>query len=103
MHRLVFRRGATKALKKMPPEVARRIHAELEKLAQNPKNLSYSSIRLKGHLGYRLKVAGWSVIFERNEESREILVVGIGPRGDVYKRVHEDPGVTYDQTTSNFG
>ena len=96
MYRLVFRKGAAKALKKMPPEVAHRIHAELEKLAQNPNNLNYSSVRLKGHLGYRLRVAGWRVIFERNEETREIIVVGIGPRGDVYKRIHEELGETYD-------
>ena len=40
--------------------------------------------RCGGRPGFRLRIGGWRVIFERHEEAREIDVLRIGPRGDVY-------------------
>ena len=39
---------------------------------------------LRGRPGFRLRIGGWRVIFDRHEEAREIDVLRIGPRGDVY-------------------
>ena len=39
----------------------------------------------------RLRVGPWLVIFERDEEARNIDVLRIGPRGDVYKELGGTP------------
>ena len=42
-------------------------------------------VELKGRAGWRLRVGRWRVLFRLDEEHRAIVVLGIGPRGDVYK------------------
>ena len=75
----------------------------MSQLAQDPVNLGYDSTRMMGRPVYRLRVGGLRVVYERNEETKEILVKLIGSRGDVYKHVHEEPGEFYGtaKTASN--
>ena len=68
--------------------------------------MGYDLSPMKGRPEYRLRVGSMRVVFERNEESREILVKRIGSRGDIYKRVHEVPREIYGanaetETTAN--
>jgi mRNA interferase RelE/StbE len=43
--------------------------------------------RLSGRRGeYRLRVGGWRILFERDDEARLIRVIDVRPRGDAYKR-----------------
>jgi len=34
---------------------------------------------------WRIRVGRWRVLIRKDEEQRKLAVVGIGPRGDVYK------------------
>ena len=86
MYRLTIRKQAIKALRRMSVGDARRIRGELEKLAQDPNRRDIDVARLQGRPGHRLRAGGWRVIFERNEDHREIDVLRIGPRGNVYKQ-----------------
>ena len=86
MYRLKIRKQAIKALRRMPGEDARRIRGELEKLAKDPDRSDVDMAQLRGRPGFRLRAGGWRVIFERSEETHEIDVLRIGPRGDVYKK-----------------
>lgn len=61
------------------------MRSELEKLAQYPDRRDMDATRLRGRPGFRLRAGGWRVIDKRDEETREINVLRIGPRGDVYK------------------
>ena len=103
MYVLKFRKAAIKALRRMRPEDARRVRAELRRLTQSSDNMSYHATRMKGRPEYKLRIGGLRVVYERNEETKEILVKLIGSRGDVYKHVHEEPGEFYDtaKTASN--
>ena len=85
MYRLSIANRAIKALRGMPRGDARRMRDELEKLAQDPDRSDIDVTRLKGRLGFRLRMGGWRAIFERNDGNREICVLRIGSRGDVYK------------------
>ena len=58
---------------------------ELEKLVQDPDRQDIDVTRLKGRPGLRLRVGSWRVIFRRDEKAREINVLRIGPRGDIYR------------------
>ena len=85
MYRLTIRKQAIKALKKMPTRDARRVRDELEKLAMDPNQRDVEVTPLRGRLGFRLRVGGWRVIFERDDKTRGIEVLRIGPRGGIYK------------------
>jgi len=41
--------------------------------------------KLVGRSGYRLRVGDWRVIYELQAEQFMLLVVKIGPRGDIYE------------------
>lgn len=85
MYRLTIRRRAIKALQRMPDQDARRVRDELGKLIQRPDRRDIDVVRLRGRPGFRLRVGGWRVIYERDEEAREVNILHVGSRGDVYK------------------
>lgn len=64
---------------------SRRIRRELDKLVQSEHDVDVTP--LKGRSGFRLRVGGYQVIFERDEADRSINVLRIGPRGDVDKEL----------------
>jgi len=57
----------------------------LEKLTEEPDRRDIDVVRLHGRPGFRLRVGGWRVIYERDDEAREIRILRIGPRGDIYR------------------
>ena len=85
MYHLTIRKQAIKALQRMPVRDARRVRDELEKLAQDPDRQDIDVTRLQGRPGLRLRVGSWRAIFQRDEKAREINVLRIGPRGDIYR------------------
>ena len=86
MYRLTIRKQAIKALQRMPAWDARRVRDELERLAQDPDRRDIDVTRLQGRPGFRLRAGGWRVVFMRDDKTREINVLRIAPRGDVYRR-----------------
>lgn len=85
MYRLTIRKQAIKAMLKMPGRDARYVRGELEKLARDPNRSDIDVARLRGRSGFRVRAGNWRVIFKEDEEIREISVLRIGPRDDVYK------------------
>ena len=85
MYRLTLRRQAVKALRRMPRQDAGRIQGELDKLAKAPDRKDLDIARLKGRSGYRMRVGGVRLLFERDDEAHVIDVLRIAPRGDAYK------------------
>ena len=79
-------RFALRALRRSPANVARLIRAKLDELADDPTVLRRNVKALRGRPGYRLRVGDWRVIFELDHEERRLIVLDIGPRGDVYER-----------------
>ena len=85
MYRLTIRKQAIKAMLKMPGRDARYVRGELEKLARDPNRSDIDVARLRGRSGFRVRAGNWRVIFKEDEEIREISVLRIGARDDVYK------------------
>lgn len=54
-------------------------------LIENPQRKDIDILRLQGRQGFRLRSGDWRIIFDQDDEIREIEILRIGPRGDIYK------------------
>ena len=84
MGQIVLSKDALKYLTKMPRDSARRVTRAIRELAEGTASPAKTG-KLSGKDSWRLRVGGIRVIYSFEEESGDILVVKIGPRGDIYK------------------
>jgi mRNA interferase RelE/StbE len=85
MYVIKFTRNALKSLQKIDAVYQHLIIGKLEALRENPHE-SGNVKALKGMNGYyRLRVANYRVIYELQDETLVILVIGINHRKDVYR------------------
>jgi mRNA-degrading endonuclease RelE of RelBE toxin-antitoxin system len=76
-------------LKKMPPDVRKRVHAALVKLAESATKRgrvggkAVKTIQGVSDSFHRLRVGDYRVMYDVIEEDRVILVLGIVHRGDL--------------------
>lgn len=82
--RVELARTAQRDLRRLDPQVRRRVERGLRDLAAGEGGTSER--KLKGGEEWRLRVGDWRVRFERDVEARTILVVRILPRGRAYDR-----------------
>ena len=66
----------------MPANVAVAIRAKITQYADNPASLANNVTRLKGRMGWRLRVGDWRVIFD--DDGAVLAILAIGPRGGIY-------------------
>jgi mRNA interferase RelE/StbE len=87
MFTLRFSRQAHKFLQKQPPDVRHRIRTALLELAKDP--LAHRQVkRLAGTDELlRLRVGDFRVVFSIEQEELLILIIAIGNRGDIYRRL----------------
>lgn len=87
MYTLRFSRQAQKFLEKQTADGRRRIQVALLELATDP--LAHRQVkRLRGTDGLlRLRVGVFRVVFSIEEEELFILIIAIGNRGEIYRRV----------------
>ena len=85
VYRVLFTRSADKALRAMPREAALRIRERLDTIAWDPYAQHNDATKLQNRPGYRLRVGDSRVIYEIDGERLIILVLKIGPRGEVYR------------------
>ena len=78
---LRFSADAAKSLRRHA-NMAPRIRAKLAEYAADPAALANNVTPLVGVEAKRLRVGDFRVIF--TEDENEILVLAIGPRGDIY-------------------
>lgn len=62
-----------------------RITDKINQLGYNPDAPELDIKKLEGEPGWRLRVGGWRVIFDRQDEVKIIAIERIKPRGDAYK------------------
>ena len=85
-YNIQFTKEASKVLRKLDKATARRIVQAIELLSTDPYNHPQTK-QMKGYEGdfYRLRIGNFRVIYEIIDNRLLIIVVRIGPRGDVYK------------------
>ena len=68
----------------LPKKECLRILDALADMEHNP--LDGDVVALQGNLtGLRGRIGRWRILFRRDQESHQVVIVGIGARGDVYK------------------
>ena len=82
---VVFRKSVARDLRRIPKHDVRRIFAAIDSLSENPR--PPDSERLSGQERYRLRQGVYRIVYEIDDERAIVIVVKIGHRKDVYRRV----------------
>ena len=84
MYRVVTTKSFDKALARLPLNWQKRIVVKIKEVATDPYAPNNNLTKLQGRDGYRLRVGGWRVLYELQDERLVMLVLDMGPRGDIY-------------------
>lgn len=83
-YKIEFRPAAVRALRKLDPQIARRIQAAIALLAEDPR--PPASRPLRGRPAWRVRIGEYRVIYTIEDDVLLIVVVTLGHRRDVYER-----------------
>ena len=81
----MFCGSALHEFKRLPKDQAERIYAALNILKENP--FPSGSEKLKGIPLYRLRIGKYRAVYAIHPDSKEIEVVQVGHRKDIYKKL----------------
>ena len=85
-YRIEFKKSAAKVLKKLPNPDRRRIRDKIDSFADNLPDPS--TTKMKGDNPFhRVRVGDYRIIYEIHEDTLLILVLKIGHRKEVYRRL----------------
>ena len=81
-----FRPAVLKSLKRLPKKDLRRIRKRIDDLAENLPDTA--TTKMKGNNSFhKIRSGDYRIIYEIHDDRLVILVVKIGHRKDVYKRL----------------
>ncbi len=80
-----FKPTAAKELAKLPEDVQRRLVPRIDGLAANPR--SGGAEKLSGEDAWRIRVGDYRVVYAIEDRVLLVLVIHIGNRREVYKRL----------------
>jgi mRNA interferase RelE/StbE len=81
-YRIELRPAAVRALRKLDPQVRRRVQGAIALLAQDPRPPSARA--LQGRPGLRVRVGDYRIIYTVEDDVLLVVVVRLGHRRDVY-------------------
>ena len=84
--KVVFRRAAEKALKRISADRRRQILSRIKEVAENTNTRNIGVKQLSGSDLLRLRVGSYRVLFILDKSNAVLIVELIRPRGGVYKR-----------------
>lgn len=79
--------SAAKAIRKLDPQIQRRVRAAVEALAEDPERGKPLQLTLQGLRS--LRTGDYRVIYRTVADRLEVLVVAAGHRREVYDRLRE--------------
>ena len=86
---LEFTHAALRELGKLDQSVCRKVFSDIERLKDNPRPHGVEKLETKEKL-YRIRVGpgeNYRAIYQIRDEALIVLVVKVGDRGKVYRRV----------------
>ncbi len=81
-YRIELRPAAVRALRKLDPQVRRRVQGAIALLAQDPRPPGARA--LQGRPGLRVRVGDYRIIYTVEDDVLLVVVVRLGHRRDVY-------------------
>ncbi len=86
VYSIEFRPSALKSLKRLPKQDLVKIKIKIDQLANNLPNPN--TTKLKGNsVFHRIRSGSYRIIYEINGDALIVLIVKIGHRKDIYKRL----------------
>lgn len=85
MYSVTYTKQALRTLRRIPKNTAALIREKIDLVAVDPYTSHNNVTKLAGRSGYRLRVGDWRILYELQDEQVVMLVIRIGPRGEVYK------------------
>lgn len=82
---IAIKQQARKKLQRLPKPDRLRIADKINQLGHDPDDPGLDVKKLEGEPGWRLRIGGWRVIYDRQDAVRIIAIEKIKPRGDAYK------------------
>jgi len=84
---ILYTPSAALAIRKLDPEIRRRVRAALSTLAEEPERGKPLQLTLKGLRSWR--TGDYRIIYRVIEDRIEILVVAVGHRREIYDRLRD--------------
>jgi mRNA interferase RelE/StbE len=81
-YRIELRPAAVRALRKLDPQVRRRVQGAIALLAQDPRPPGARA--LQGRPGLRVRVGDYRIIYTVEDDVLLVVVVRLGHRRDIY-------------------
>ena len=83
-YRIELRPAAIRVLRKLDPQVRRRVQGAIALLAQDPRPPGARA--LQGRPGLRVRVGDYRIVYTVEDDVLLVLVVRLGHRRDIYER-----------------
>ncbi len=83
-YKIVLLSPAEKALLSLPDDTKRRVSAEIDALAENPRHPGV--IKLAGRPAYRVRVGDFRIVFAIKDAELIVLVLDIARRDKAYRK-----------------
>ncbi len=83
-YRIEVRPAALRSLRKLDPQVRKRVQGAIALLADDPR--PPNSKRLRGRDAFRVRVGDYRIIYTVEDGVLVVVVVTLGHRRDVYER-----------------
>jgi mRNA interferase RelE/StbE len=82
-YRVILPKSVQKELDRLSDDTANRVLARLAALETNPRPPDVK--KLKGRNGWRIRIGDYRVIYEIDDPARQVLVIKVGHRREVYQ------------------
>ncbi len=83
--RLIYKATAAKDIKKLPPQIRKRLKSKLEWFASQPDPIRFAQALTKpADAEYRFRVGNYRILFD--VEDKNIIVLHVQHRRDIYRK-----------------
>ncbi|MEZ4833217.1 MAG: type II toxin-antitoxin system RelE/ParE family toxin [Caldilineaceae bacterium] len=82
--RIIIQRQAKRQLRRLSADVLKRISTALDEIAKDP----HAGEHLQGFEYRKWRVGSWRIIYQIEEDRLIVLVIDLGARGEIYRRLN---------------
>ncbi len=77
--------SAARAIRKLDPEIRRKVRAALQRLARDPERGKPLQLTLKGLRSWR--TGDFRIVYQIRSEQIEVIAIAVGHRRDIYSHI----------------